>query len=139
SNLNALCECYLKMKRYEDAIYHGEEAFDKAANINAIGHIRTATGLLAEAYEAIRQYDRAYHFMKLNKAYSDSSFNEQKTRLINDLRIDYEVDKKEQEIGWLNATRELQAAELRQQKLVRNISVAAVVLLVALGIILFRI
>lgn len=139
SALDALSECYLKMEQYDKAIKNAREALTYAEERGELGYARAATEYLAEAYSALGIFDKAYEFLALNKKYNDSTLNKQKTQLINNLRVEYEVNKKEQEIELLNASQKLQEAEIKQQKLVRNISLIAFLLLAAFGFILFRI
>ncbi|SNC66879.1 Signal transduction histidine kinase [Hymenobacter gelipurpurascens] len=81
-------------------------------------------GQPAAALQALRQYT----------ALQDSAYAEQRAAQIADLQLRYETEKKEREIELLTKDQQLQQANLRRQKLLRNLlGAGALLLLLTVG------
>ncbi|MGC4038474.1 MAG: sensor histidine kinase [Chitinophagaceae bacterium] len=95
---------------------------------------RDAHLLLYRADSASANYSSAIAHLKDYKSLNDSIFNEKRNSQIEALRLQYESEKKDKDIQLLSKHAELQAADLRQAKLMRNIFIGGlIVLLVILG------
>lgn len=77
------------------------------------------------------------HYKKF-KQISDQAFNTDKTRQLDQLRLQYETDKKDQDIQLLTQKALLQDASLRQEKTYRNVFIAGVVVLLAFSVMLYN-
>ncbi|MEO8068591.1 MAG: adenylate/guanylate cyclase domain-containing protein [Flavobacteriales bacterium] len=90
-------------------------------------------------HERSGRTDEALRFHKLAAAARDSLLSEEKNRAVADLRIQYETQKKEQEIVLLGKDKEVQAKEIQKQKLMRNGFIGGFALvLVFAGVFLFQ-
>lgn len=83
----------------QDAIRHYNEARKIADDIGGISEARSAEKGLSDAYALLGKYKEAYEHHKLFKQFNDSIFNESNSRQMNDLKIRFEVDKKEAEMN----------------------------------------
>jgi signal transduction histidine kinase len=70
--------------------------------------------------------------------YKDSLLNEESNNQISRLKIQYETEKKDQEIVLLNKDNELQKQQLEKQLLIRNGMIAGTMFLIILGLLVLR-
>ena len=99
-------------KKYDAAILKYKEAEKSfVADEREVGLASVYFGL-SKSYAATDNYKKAYENHIQFKSLSDSSFNEEKTRIINELDTKYETEKKEQEIALLTTKEKAQATQL---------------------------
>lgn len=91
----AQAEAYLN-----DAIVLSEE-------IGSLQTLNSSSQLLYELYSTEEQYEKALHALERKMITSDSLFNEEKTRKIAQLELQFEFDKKQREAELLQKQREL--------------------------------
>jgi len=96
---NGLCQIYLGAKRYEECIEVAKQAMKTVVATNDIFFLSEVPEYLAKAYEGIGQYDSAYKYMKMNWIYSDSLFTENQEQALEDMRVKYETEKKEEQLA----------------------------------------
>jgi signal transduction histidine kinase len=70
-----------------EAIANATKALDHAKKVNAKYDISRALKILHSAYESQNDYENAFKYLKLEKLYSDSLFNEAKEKEINRLYL----------------------------------------------------
>ncbi|MEO6315256.1 MAG: histidine kinase dimerization/phosphoacceptor domain -containing protein [Chitinophagaceae bacterium] len=87
---------------------------------------------------AMGNYRSAFSHLVENNTISDSLFTESKNKQIEELQVKYATEKKEHEIQSLSQKSELQAAELEQSKLFRNITIISSSLLLIIILLLLR-
>lgn len=73
--------------RTAEAIANATKALDYARKVNAKYDISSALKILHSAYERQNDYSNAYKYLKLEKLYSDSLFNEAKEKEINRINL----------------------------------------------------
>lgn len=86
----------------------------------------------ANTADSLCNYKEAYRSYKEFKHLSDSIVNSEKNKAIAALEIQYQTEKKEQEIISLTKDKELQEQQLENQKIIRNASVGGIILLLIL-------
>lgn len=77
------------------------------------------------------------HYQKM-VALNDTLFNEAKARQISELQIQYETEKKDDNIQELTKQDQLQKKELRQATVLRNVTLAAVALLIIVLLLVYN-
>lgn len=140
---------YVNQQRYTAAAPY----LASAAKINAFSgnqfyianNRRDIRWLQYQVDSAAGNYQAALEHHRQYTALNDSISNVVKTRQLHQLQVQYETEKKEQsilqkdeEIKTLEQTDLLRQANVRQAHFIRNISVAATLLLLALGVLLYR-
>ena len=105
----------------------GEKPLYRLAYLNLAG-LYSVTGRYKEAYESLEKY----HLFK------DSLINEENTRFLQDMQLQYETEKKEREIALLNHESEKQALRLERQRLLLAGLLVIAVLLGALMWVIVR-
>ncbi len=81
---------------------------------------RDALQGLSDAYERLGDRTEALRYLKEFLVVKDSLLSSDKARAISNLQIQYETEKKEQQIVLLGKEKEVQQQEIEKQKLVRN-------------------
>jgi len=132
SSLNIMGKVYYNQKKYKKAKIALLNGIEIAQKIKYKPSIQFGYEILAQVEEATGNYEEALKAHKLYKVYSDSLFNEAKSKQIATLEIQYETEKKEQKI--LNLSKENQIKSL-------NLVILGIVLvlLTLLGLVLYLI
>tara|TARA_B100000508_G_scaffold55003_3_gene42692 strand:- start:62396 stop:64585 length:2190 start_codon:yes stop_codon:yes gene_type:complete len=103
----------IKLKSYDDAIPYLKEALKNAEISNATKRIMMSHAALARAYRSIGKNDlSAFHFEKEIDLRREM-FNKEKTMATMSARMEFEVEKKEQEIELLNMESEVASKEAK--------------------------
>jgi serine phosphatase RsbU (regulator of sigma subunit)/tetratricopeptide (TPR) repeat protein len=89
-------------------------------------------------YAARQDYQEAYRYHLLYTALKDSVFNETSSSQIAEMSAKFEAETKEKEIALLNTSKELQAAEIKQQVIIRNYLSVMIVMALILSVVLYR-
>lgn len=93
--------------------------------------------ILYQIYSAKKKYKEALNFHQLYKAYTDSIKNESTTKIVEELSVRYETDKKEKENEILLRGNEIKTLTIQKQKSLGLFLVGVLVLVVLIGIILY--
>jgi signal transduction histidine kinase len=114
---NYLGEVYGKMNNKKEAIYW----IEKALNISiAIGNNKQhyeALESLSNQYSYFGQYDSAYRYLREYTIFRDSVRKTQQADAIAELTVQYETEKKEQEIALLTQQNKIQQLGINQRNL----------------------
>jgi tetratricopeptide (TPR) repeat protein len=125
-------EVFSKENNPDSAIFYYKKAMSYAAPVNNYEGIYTSYYGIAQAEFSRKNYLAA--FQNLDKAYSyrDSLFTEEKDRTISELKIGYEVDKKEEENKILTKDGEVKDLRISQQY-IAIISLGILLLVITIG------
>lgn len=85
--------------------------------------------LMFRADSAAGNYLEAIHHLKMYQLLNDSLFNVTKSRQIEELQIQYETEKKERDIEFLQAEKLLQKNRLQQANVTKNLTLGGILLL----------
>ncbi len=92
---------YKELGNTQKAIKLAKEALQIATKIDVLGIAENANLALSKLYESIKEYDDALVYYKSYNTLKDSSLAIDKTKAIQNLKIQYETEKKEQQITTL--------------------------------------
>ena len=105
NNKYAIVECmlieatiYQETNQLDKAIKIAKEALVISNEINALELTQLLNELLSKIYESKNDFATSYKYYKIHTELKDSIFNIEKTTAIENLKINYETEKKEQEI-----------------------------------------
>jgi class 3 adenylate cyclase len=103
------------------AITYFEKARVQALELsNSNTHLKEAYDGLARIYAATGDQRNAARYEALGQIVADSLRSIETNEKLNQLLFNYEMDKKEAEISLLQKDKELQQAELKRQRIIRN-------------------
>lgn len=128
---NDVASAYFGLKDYKKALYYYNQALQLADSIGSIDNLADAYLERSQTYEALNNANMALSDLKNHKIYKDSIFNIEKSKQIETLKIQYETEKKEQQITLQQNEIEL----LNQQK--RNNNLYRLLLFFGLALCLF--
>jgi len=103
-----IADIYKENNDLERAIDYVQHSLEIAIDQSLKEQIRDANLKLSELYDAKNNYQKAYYHQSKYLAYRDSINNEDKIREIADLRTEYEVSKRENEIALLKSEKRTQ-------------------------------
>ena len=140
--LNGLAEIYLNQKNFAQAEDYSKRSLQLSKELGDISWQANALGTLSKTYEKKSDFAKALATYRQSVVLKDSTLNDAKKQEITRLEMQYNYDKKETAVKAANDKRQaLAAAEIKRQKLIRNISIAtggAIVLISFAGIILYK-
>lgn len=92
---------------------------------------------LAKTFEQNGDYKSAIRYYKVKEAYRDSLAKEEALRNARRLEFDYELDKKEAQIALLKKDKDIEAASLKQQRLLLIAAVIGLILASTIAFLFF--
>jgi serine phosphatase RsbU (regulator of sigma subunit)/Tfp pilus assembly protein PilF len=98
-----LGDIYLKQDKYDQAKVYFTEAFNISLAIGAADNLRLAYEGLATINYATQHYKEAYDYHVKFKQLTDSMFNSENSEELNQIKINYELEKKEIEQAQVKA------------------------------------
>lgn len=94
----ALAQLSLKEHDYNEALKHNSKALDEALKIKAKGRLARLYAQQADIYEAKGMWQKALESTHIAQAYKDSVNNEENSIHNHNLRVNYEVNKRKEEM-----------------------------------------
>jgi two-component system, NarL family, sensor kinase len=128
-NLVNTGETFYSLKEYRKAIKYFEECLALAIRIGYTDLVRHTYEQLSNAHVELKDYQQAFYYQQRSKAYNDSLYSLEKTKVIVDLQTKYETEKKEQQIVLQQAELSERAAEIKQTYIIIIALVVTVVLI----------
>ena len=105
-----------KLKRYDEAEKNLIEGRAISENIHSVDNMIFSNQSLYEVYYNTKRFKEASDALVLSKAYTDTLYNMEKTRVMNDLEYQYQSGKKTQEIELLNTRNQLVEESKKMQR-----------------------
>jgi signal transduction histidine kinase/DNA-binding response OmpR family regulator len=129
STLNEISLVKIQMGEGQGAKEVAEKVIYLAKEYEESDQLRDGYLNLSNSYTILKDYEKAHLFLEKYNALNDSLFGIEKTQQINELQIQYETEKKDQEISSLQHEKEIAGAQRKIYFLI-----AAIVLLVMVGL-----
>jgi len=107
----------LEKKEWLLAQQQAEKALKAAQNTSLKEAVKEAYKLLSQLHESQNNLGQSLKFYKLYVAQKDSLISEANLKLVRSLQLDYEIEKKENEIQLLNKEQALQNLHIKRQEL----------------------
>lgn len=133
NNHSSMATIYLKNKKFKTAEKFAMSAYDIALELNNKGQIRSILTELASIQSGLKNFEKAFHYLELSQAYSDSILTTEKQALILELDAKYDSERKQREIKLLQKEQQLHKEQLQSQaQLIKNQKLQFVLILLAL-------
>lgn len=130
---------YVNRFRYAEAEFYLKKILTNPSGIATTQQMKDTHLLLFKVDSAGGNYLSAIQHYQRHKLLNDSLFNETKSRQIEELQIQYETEKKEQDLRLLQNESALQQSRLQQANLTKNLSFGGgALLLIILGLLYNR-
>jgi serine phosphatase RsbU (regulator of sigma subunit) len=132
-------DLYNRQKKYKEALTTLDEAKLIAQLSDAQELVRDIAFMQSQAYYSLGDYKKAFSLLVEYQNVADRLKNEENTKKITKLNLRYEFEQKQKELEFQKKQSDLKAqAELKQQKLIRNVFVLAFGFVVLLAIVLYK-
>lgn len=125
--LVAQADIMIFLNKNNEAINNYKQAMPIAVEIGANLELRDIYQGLAEAYSQNKRFDSAYKYQALLTTIKDTLFNEDADKRLSVLRLDFELEKKENQITQLTTVNELNDKIIQRQKIIRNLITAGLI------------
>lgn len=136
--LLGIADIYSEKDQPKQALPYYKRAEEVATGVKSDDDLRHTYEGLAAVYRSLDDYRNAYNYqVKLNDVRM-KIFNEQSYSNFNNLRFDFDLQKKEAQISLLSRDKALQELDLNRQKLTKNALIGGLVLVSAFIFIMFR-
>ena len=137
--LTSTGELYNRQKKYKEAVIILDEAKVMSQMIDAHEFVRDIAYLQSQSYFSLGDYKKAFEHLIEYQKVAGVLENKENTKKIDKLNLRYEFEKKQKELEFQKKQSDLKAqAELKQQKLIRNIFVLAFGFVVLLAVVLYK-
>lgn len=126
---------WIEQKQYLAATQPLNESIQLAREINAKIFLKEGYKLLSRIMEETGRYRESLEYINLSHLYSDSIFNDENQRHLNEIQAKYETEKQKQQIVLLNKEQELNVQHMQTQRILLwglaflSVLVAAVLIL----------
>ncbi|MDB5120684.1 MAG: hypothetical protein JWN56_1902 [Sphingobacteriales bacterium] len=133
-----LATAYLNSGKPDSALYYAEKSLKLSQETGFIRNIHNTYNVLAEAYGAKENFQKAFEAQRKYIAYKDSLTGEDQQNLVASLKFKYELDKKQSQIEVLNKDRQLRLEEAKHQRQQMYASIIGLILITSMALILIR-
>ncbi len=122
--------------QYKEAINYFKQSVQTAITVGEIIEMYQVDSLLSRTYEILGNTDSALYYYKEYARFQDSAVNTEKEKSFANLQIQYETEKKEQQIEALGKDNELKDLKIQQSRIF-NWGLGGLVIIVLLMALLF--
>jgi signal transduction histidine kinase len=129
--LNTLTETFLKEKKIDSAYYYANKSLEIAQKYNLLDKTVQAYNLLSTIDTTVRDYKQALENYRKTVFYRDSLFRKNYVSKIEELKLQFDVEKKDFELNLLNEQNEIVNRKTYTQRLI----IILALLLIALAVI----
>jgi signal transduction histidine kinase len=134
-------DIFYEIPHVDSAIFYYEKAYKLAKQTNFNALLRFCSKRLANLYKRKKNFDKAFHYLEINKNLEDSVLNSNVKNEIANLQIRYDSERKQREIAEktatiakqkeINSNTELQL-EARKRWMIIGFSFALLIVLISL-------
>lgn len=128
---------YIKLGKYSEAINYVTKALAIGKNIKSKQLIKGCYKKLYEIYADMGKFKDALNYHKLFKSINDSIFTEESSKIIAEMQVKYDTEKKEKEIEILKNESTIKSLELDKQMNYRNMAMLSSVSILFVAILIF--
>lgn len=129
---------YQEQRRFLPAVRSIEQGLNLARQSGALDVLQYGCMILSTTYEKMGDFRRALQYYKEYKEAAEKIINSETGKQIAAIQASYEAVKQEKEIEILKKNNDIQKLMLNRQRLIRNVLIAAVAVILLLGVQLIR-
>jgi len=135
---NLIGKVYIELGKNSEAKKYLTNSLSLAKEIGLKENIRDAYDALSKLDSAMGNYQQALVHYKLYTDYKDSLFNETSNSQIDQMKEQYESEKKDKQIELLNKEKAIQKLQLKKQRQTKNYFIAGLALFLVLSFFIYR-
>jgi len=133
-----IAKFYIATGDHEKALYYLNKDKDLVTSLKSFSGIAHNYRLRFSLDSADKKYEEAIADLMSENVAKDSIFDEAKSRQIAQLEIEFETEKKENQISLLNQQAILEETRLKQANIMRNVTIGGILLLLIIATLLYR-
>ena len=133
-----LAYTYQKLKDFDKALQFARNSVKDAEEIGSARDIKDGYKTLSDIFATNKQVDSSYFYYKKFTVYKDKLFGEKNSWELNNIRIEYDLDKKETEIALLTKDRRLANSKARRQRIIQYFFIAGFVVIFFIAFVQYR-
>ena len=133
-----LAYTYQKLKDFDKALQFARNSVKDAEEIGSARDIKDGYKTLSDIFATNKQVDSSYFYYKKFTVYKDKLFGEKNSWELNNIRIEYDLDKKETEITLLTQDRRLAKGKVRRQRIIQYFFIAGFVVIFFIAFVQYR-
>ena len=122
--LMAMAKTESTVGHYQVSISRYNSALPLAVSLEAQKEVKDIYKGLALSFSNMKRFDSAYYYQNLYSEIKDTIFNLETDKKLNMLRLDYDFEKKENEIVQLTNEKTLKDKIIKRQNIIRNLVIA---------------
>lgn len=135
--LNRLAQCYIQLDEWEKAEKNAKHSLYIAKSIGTKYRIKIAYQSLAQIYDSLQNYKKAYYNFYQSTIYKDSLFDEEKERQISELATIYKTEQHKKKLEVKDLLLKKNKTQIKQQKTIIWLSVIGFFLVLFFSVLLF--
>ncbi len=128
----------IKLNKYKDAIVNAYNSLAIAKEIHSLSYQFENYLNLSSAYDSLGDYNQALVYHKLLKQVSDSIFDVERSKRVEQIDAIYQLESQQLKIENLTKSKELVESQLKSQKLLIVILILASIIFTSLAFLLFQ-
>jgi serine phosphatase RsbU (regulator of sigma subunit)/tetratricopeptide (TPR) repeat protein len=136
--LTSLAEICFKTGRYSKSIEFGKKSLEAATEIKGLQYMKEAARILYESYLQTNDYPNALHYHEVIMNVNDSLFSDDKSKEINNLQHQFELEQQKKEIELLEKDNKIAQQDIKAQKIITVFFGCGFLMLLMLAIIIFK-
>jgi signal transduction histidine kinase len=127
---NLLSGIYYRQADYTESIYYAEKSIENLTTAGNKEILLEAYHALYKAYEGKKDFRKSLYYRDLEIALKEEMFSIEKEREANNLQAEYDLQRKQLEIGTLEKDKEIQQREIIREKFRKKTYIAGITLLI---------
>jgi adenylate cyclase len=136
--LLGIADTYSKQQLYANALESYKKAEIVALELNSNDELRQCYEGMSAVYNKLGDFRNAYDYQVKLTGVREKIYNEQTDNKLSNLRFDFDLQNKENQISLLSRDKALQELELNRQKFAKNALIVGMVLVSLIIFILYR-
>jgi len=136
--LNNIGDIYYAMGKYKQAIDSSQKSLELGLKLESKTRVKSSALSLTKSYVKKNRYKDAYQYHVLYSEMKDSLFNEENSKLLQEMETKYQTEKKQQEIEKQNLTIDKQRAQSRSQRIMLMAMLGGLVLVILIAVQVYR-
>jgi len=133
-----LAYTYQVLKDFDKALKFARNSVKDAEAIGAAQDIKNGYKALSDIFAADKQVDSSYHYYKKFTALKDKLFGEKNSWELNNIRAEYDLEKKETQIKLLTKDTALAEAKVKRQRIIQYFFIAGFLAVFFIAFVLYR-
>lgn len=137
NNYNAIGSFYHKTNNLTQAVDYYTKAYEISSNAGFLKPASNNAEKLSQIYSELQNYKQSMHYHLIYSSLRDSVINIESNKRIDEMRIKYETEKKDNQISLLKKEKEISDIKIKNSQKEKLFFIVSVIALIAISFLLF--